>query len=145
MVSKPNSPRSTVTEFKMSETEIEGLVTYVDDLLKATSEGKIEWTSVNATTFMWNRSTAPLARLELQRVIQIDQVMKVVNGANVSAPERKNMQILTVYDLSRSGMNVTINGAQDPRINEKLGSIFDSISGGIEGKKLNFLKSTLPL
>ena len=46
---------------------------------------------------------------------------------------------------SRNGMNVTINGAQDPRINEKLGSIFDFISGGIEGKKLNFLKSTLPL
>jgi hypothetical protein len=129
----------------MSETEIDALVAYVDDLLKATSEGKIEWTSVNSTTFMWNRTTPPLARLELQRVIQIDQVTKVVNGINVPTPERKNMQILTVYDLSRNGMNVTINGAQDPRINEKLESIFDSISGGIEGKKLNFLKSTLPL
>jgi hypothetical protein len=129
----------------MSETEIDGLVAYVDDLLKATSEGKIEWTSVNPTTFMWNRTTAPLARLELQRVIQIDQVMKVVNGVNVPTPERRNLQILIVYDLSRNGMNVTISGAQDPRINEKLGSIFDSISGGIEGKKLNFLKSTLPL
>lgn len=129
----------------MSETEIDGLVAYVDELLKATLDGKIEWTSVNAATFMWNRTTAPLARLELQRVIQIDQVMKVVNGVNTPTPERKNMQILTVYDLSRNGMNVTINGAQDPRINEKLSSIFDSISGGIEGKKLNFLKSTLPL
>jgi hypothetical protein len=78
-------------------------------------------------------------------VIQIDQVTRVVNGVNVPTPERKNVQILTVYDLSRNGMNVTISGAQDPRINEKLGSIFDSISGGIEGKKLDFLKSTLPL
>jgi len=129
----------------MPETEIDALVAYVDDLLKATLEGRIEWTSVNPTTFMWNRTTPPLARLELQRVIQIDQVMKVVNGVNVPTPERKNMQILTVYDLSRNGMNVTINGAQDPRINEKLGSIFDSISGGILGKKLDFLKSTLPL
>ncbi len=129
----------------MSETEIDGLVAYVDDLLKATLEGKIEWTSVNSTTFMWNRTTAPLARLELQRVIQIDQVTKVVNGVNVPTPERRNMQILTVYDLSRNGMNVTINGAQDPRINEKLGAIFDSISGGIVGKKMDFLKSTLPL
>ncbi len=129
----------------MSETEIDGLVAYVDELLKATLESKIEWTSVNSTTFMWNRTTAPLARLELQRVIQIDQVTKVVNGVNVPTPERKNMHILTVYDLSRNGMNVTISGAQDPRINEKLGSIFDSISGGIEGKRLNFLKSTLPL
>ncbi len=129
----------------MSQTEIDALLAYVDDLLKATLEGKIEWTSINPTTFMWNRSTPPLARLELQRVIQIDQVTKVVNGANVPTPERRNMQILTVYDLSRSGMNVTINGAQDPRINEKLGSIFDSISGGIEGKKMDFLKSTLPL
>ncbi len=129
----------------MSETEIDGLLAYVDELLKATSEGKIEWTSINATTFMWNRTTPPLARLELQRVIQIDQVMKVVNGANVPTPERRNMHILTVNDLSRNGMNVTINGAQDPRINEKLGSIFDSISGGIVGKKMDFLKSTLPL
>ncbi|MGA2909691.1 MAG: hypothetical protein ABSE36_18460 [Terracidiphilus sp.] len=129
----------------MSETEIDGLVAYVDDLLKATSEGKIEWTSVNSTTFMWNRTTPPLARLELQRVIQIDQVTKVVNGLNVPTPERRNMQILTVHDLSRNGMNVTINGAQDPRINEKLGSIYDSISGGIVGKKMDFLKSTLPL
>ena len=129
----------------MSQAEIDALLAYVDDLLKATSEGKIEWTSINPTTFMWNRSTPPLARLELQRVIQIDQVTKVVNGANVPTPERRNMQILTVYDLSRNGMNVTINGAQDPRINEKLGSIFDSISGGIEGKKMDFLKSTLPL
>jgi hypothetical protein len=129
----------------MSETEIDALVAYVDDLLKATSEGKIEWTSVNSTTFMWNRATPPLARLELQRVIQIDQVTKVVNGVNVPTPERRNMQILTVYDLSRNGMNVTINGAQDPRINEKLESIFDSISGGIVGKKMDFLKSTLPL
>lgn len=129
----------------MSETEIDGLVAYVDDLLKATLEGKIEWTSVNPTTFMWNRTTPPLARLEVQRVIQIDQVMKVVNGVNVPTPERRNMQILTVYDLSRNGMNVTINGAQDPRINEKLGSIFDSISGGIIGKKMDFLKSTLPI
>jgi hypothetical protein len=145
MVSNANSPRATSTEFKMSETEIDGLVTYVDDLLKATSESKIEWTSVNSTTFMWNRATPPLARLELQRVIQIDQGTKVVNGVNVPTPERHNMHILTVYDLSRNGMNVTINGAQDPRINEKLGSIFDFISGGIEGKKLNFLKSTLPL
>jgi hypothetical protein len=128
----------------MSETEIDTLVAYVDNLLKATSEGKIEWTSVNPTTFMWNRTTPPLARLELQRVIQIDQVMKVINGVNVPTPERQNMQILTVNDLSRNGMTVTINGAQDPRINEKLGSIFDSISGGIEGKKLDFLKSTLP-
>ncbi len=129
----------------MNETEIDGLVAYVDELLKATLEGKIEWISVNSTTFMWNRTTAPLARLELQRVIQIDQVTRVVNGVNVPTPERKNVQILTVYDLSRNGMNVTISGAQDPRINEKLGSIFDSISGGIEGKKLDFLKSTLPL
>ncbi len=129
----------------MSETEIDALVAYVDDLLKATSDGKIEWTSVNPTTFMWNRTTPPLARLELQRVIQIEQVMKVVNGVNVPTPERQNMHILTVYDLSRNGMNVTIKGAQDTRINEKLGSIYDSISGGIEGKKLNFLKSTLPL
>ncbi len=129
----------------MSETEIDALLAYVDDLLKATSEAKIEWTSINPNTFMWNRATPPLARLELQRVIQIDQVTKVVNGVNVPTPERRNMQILTVYDLSRNGMNVTINGAQDPRINEKLGSIFDSISGGIEGKKLDFLKSTLPL
>ncbi|MGO9323896.1 MAG: hypothetical protein ACLP07_04995 [Terracidiphilus sp.] len=128
----------------MSETEIDALVAYVDDLLKATSEGKIEWTSINSTTFMWNRTTPPLARLELQRVIQIDQVTKVVNGLNVPTPERRNMQVLTVNDLSRNGMNVTINGAQDPRINEKLGSIFDSISGGIVGKKLDFLKSTLP-
>jgi hypothetical protein len=129
----------------MSETETDALVAYADELLKATSESKIEWTSINPTTFMWNRTTPPLARLELQRVIQIDQVVKVVNGANVTTPERRNMHILTVYDLSRNGMNVTISGAQDPRINEKLGSIFDSISGGIEGKKLNFLKSTLPL
>ncbi len=104
----------------MSETEIDALVAYVDDLLKATSEGKIEWTSINSTTFMWNRTTPPLARLELQRVIQIDQVTKVVNGLNVPTPERRNMQVLTVNDLSRNGMNVTINGAQDPRINEKL-------------------------
>ena len=128
----------------MNETEIDALVAYADDLLKATSEGKIEWTSVNSTTFMWNRSTPPLARLELQRVIQIDQGMKVVNGVNVPTPERRNIQILTVYDLSRNGMNVTINGAQDPRINGKLGSIFDFISGGIEGRRLDFLKSTLP-
>jgi hypothetical protein len=129
----------------MSETEIDALVAYVDDLLKATLEGKIEWTSINSTTFMWNRTTPPLARLELQRVIQIDQGTKVVNGVNVLTPERRNMQILTVNDLSRNGMSVTINGAQDPRINEKLGSIFDSISGGIVGKKMDFLKSTLPL
>jgi hypothetical protein len=132
-------------EFKMSETEIEALLAYVDDLLKATLEGKIEWMSINATTFMWNRTTPPLARLELQRVIQLDQVTKVVNGANVQTPERRNVQILTVNDLSRNGMSVTINGAQDLRINEKLESIFDSISGGIVGKKMDFLKSTLPL
>ena len=42
----------------MSDTEIDGLVAYVDDLLKATSESKIEWASVNSTTFMWNRCHA---------------------------------------------------------------------------------------
>ena len=43
----------------MPESEIDAMVAYVDDLLKATSEGKIEWTSVNATTFSWNRTTPP--------------------------------------------------------------------------------------
>lgn len=128
----------------MSETEIDAFVSYVDELLKATSDGRIKWASVNPTTFMWDRPAPTPARLFLQRVEQTVPSTKVVGGVRVPGVEKRNLQILSVNDMSGGGMNVSIHGGQDPRINEKLGAIYDSISVGIVDKRLDFLKKTLP-
>jgi hypothetical protein len=128
----------------MAETETEALVAYVDGLQKATLEGKIPWAPFNPTTFTWDRLTPPRVRIALQRVEQNVHVIKEVNERKIATTEKRYLHILTVNGVTEASMNVTINGAQDPRINEKLGAIYDSISIGILEKKIDFLKKTLP-
>ena len=114
------------------ENKTEAFVDYVDGLLKATLEGKIDWSPFNPTTFIWDKETPPTARLILQRVEQAGRLPRYLH-------------ILTVTDMTPNPMNVILNGSsEDPRVNEKLGVIYDSIKLRILEKELDFLKSTLP-
>ncbi|MGA3069805.1 MAG: hypothetical protein ABSD43_06265 [Terracidiphilus sp.] len=130
----------------MPENETEALVAYVDDLLKATSEDKIPWAPFNPTTFIWDRQTPPEARLILQRIERtVITGSKVVDGTKVAVTGQRYFHVLTVTTVGKDSFSVTVNGqTEDPRINEKLGAIYDSISVGIVGKKLDFLRKTLP-
>jgi hypothetical protein len=127
----------------MPVSEREALVAYVDDLMKATTAGKIDWNQYNPTTFVWMRVTDPMASLALQRVESSWPKTRIdPDGKKVNMTEKTFNYILSVS--SPGSMNVTISGQDDPRIKEKLGAIYEGLESGIVEKKLNFLRRTLP-
>lgn len=125
----------------MPSTEHEGLATYIDELVAATKEGKISWTAVNPTTFVWETSVPKNAKVSLQR---IERSMFVPFQGKTKF-QRRTTYLFTVVDLDKPSTPIlSVEGIADATIDEKLGALFDLVKSGITEKTMKFLKSILP-
>jgi hypothetical protein len=127
----------------MPRSQTEQLLAYVDDLLKATSEGKIDWREANPTTYFWENPGPNSARLTLQ---QITVTVKISGPPSATSnAEERTFYVLTVNGLTSGSPDVTLKGqALDAQINEKLGLIYKLIGADLERREIEFLRSTLP-
>ena len=131
----------------MPSNENPGLSNYADELMEATKAGKIEWKTVNPTTFVWE-TASPGARVSLQRVERVVPVTTLgPNGRPSITPRRDVFFLFQVFDLTRIPTNapiVTADSSADAQLNQKFTALFDLIKSGISEKILEFLQSILP-
>ena len=129
----------------MPVNEREEIAGYVDDLLEATTAGRIRWTDVNPSTFVAiTSSNAGPAQLVLQRIERgVVRERKDAAGIVLHTPEKRITHSLTVANQPRD-MNIVIDGEADPRMDEKLGALYAQATERVISVKLDFLRSTLP-
>ena len=130
----------------MQVNEREGIAAYVDDLLKATTAGAMKWSNVNPSTFVAVTSTAGApTQIVLQRVERAtaNRERKDVAGNVGRTTDRRTSHSLNVSNQLR-GMSISIDGDEDPRIEEKLSAIYEYAAERLVQEKLDFLRSTLP-
>ena len=56
----------------------------------------------------------------------------------------KKYYVFQAMDTRQGQARFSITGAEDEAVNQKLEKLYDTISGGISRKALDFLKSLLP-
>lgn len=125
----------------MPNEKYETLATYIDELIGATQQGKIEWKSVNPTTFIWETSVPRNAKVSLQRV---ERLVNIKFGSR-TVQQKTTTYLFQVVDLNQPIPPILIvDTADDQQLNEKLAALFELAKTGISEKTLNFLKSILP-
>lgn len=133
----------------MASVESEGLQKYLDEVIAATSAGKIPWKSVNPTTFVWETGNA---KVSLQRVERITQV----SIPPVQLPGRPPLQqrmaqvasvsyVFQAFDMGRPNVPIlNLESSMDKALDQKLQDLFDLVKTGVSQKTLDFLRSILP-
>jgi len=125
----------------MPSVKHEALADYIDELVKATEQGKIDWNAVNPTTFVWETTAPRNARVSLQRV---ERTVSVRVGS-VNIPQKAISYLFQVVDLKQPTPPILIvDTAEDNSLKEKLAALFNLMKTGISDKTLEFLKSILP-
>jgi hypothetical protein len=138
----------------MPNSESEGLQAYISDLVAATKAGKVNWKSVNPTTFVWETGSPKNARVSLQRVDRVVQVAlpiggQIIIGGRATPQQRVTQQTQTSYvfqafDGASPTAILNIDSSSDPELNKSLTDLFELVKTGISQKTLDFLKSILP-
>lgn len=127
----------------MENPEMVEFLRYVDDLIAATSSGAIEWTRANPTTVIWEtRSTAP-ARISLQLVDSLGRTT-TADGRIIRKRERSYLLQLTDLRHTPPRQRLSVSGADEPAINERLRRLYDTAASGLSKKGLEFLREILP-
>jgi len=124
----------------MPSLEITEFLSYIEQLTVATRSGSVEWTRVNPTTFTWDTIKPTPARLSLQRVDRRDRVVKAGRPMVITSKH----YVFQAVDPEEGLQKLSISGADDPDVNQKLEALYDAISSGLSRKGLDFLKSLLP-
>lgn len=125
----------------MPDNEREALLAYVDEVISATSAGKIKWREVNPTTFVWEIVEPKRARVLLQRLER--QTGKIILSGGKQKPETFLAYNFQVIDATGSAV-VNLTSSEDDHLSEKLDRLFQLIRKGMSDKILEFLRGTLP-
>lgn len=127
----------------MQLNERDEFVDYVNDLLKVTREGIFSWGEVNPTTFVAVvRNASGTVQIILQRFERPEAAS--TGQGNATRRTTRRTHNLTVSSQTPGGMNVEVNGGEDPRIEEALNAIYDYAVQKVVEKRVAFLRSTLP-
>lgn len=130
----------------MEQNERQKMLAYIDDLMKATSDGRVIWKAVNPTTFVWESSTPPNAKLNFQRVERVvGSVPAVVGGRQVMQQRKQNSYFFQAFDLAEPSTAIlSVDSSDDSELNQKFNALFELIKTGISEKSLEFLRRILP-
>ncbi len=110
---------------------------YLEELIAATRAGSIVWARVNPSTFAWDTQSPVLAKVILQQVER-----RVPPTSPIAKIEKQ--YVFQVFDMGQGQQRLSLNGADDPLVNQKLDYLFESISSELSRRDLDFLKSLLP-
>jgi hypothetical protein len=132
----------------MATPESQEMQMRVDELIRATRKGSLQWKPVNPTTYLWEKmdpaQMATGARLTLQRVE--GNIVQAVGAAGRQIGVRQSFYILQVVELKLGSQlqRLTISGSGDPQLNVKLQELFQLVSSGASQQGMEFLKSIIP-
>ncbi len=118
----------------MSSSETAELLGYVDQLVRTTRDGLIQWQRPNPTTFSWSTQGPPIGAVVIQRVER--------RRLPTMPPEDYVLQVLDPqYGTSP---RVMLEGEKDRVVFEKLKELYETIASSISRKNLDFFRSILP-
>jgi hypothetical protein len=131
----------------MPENESLALGEYIDDVMRATLEGKMVWTAVNPSTYSFI-SGDRAGRFVLQRVDRMVKQVVHEGNLNLSKQVKEIGYVFQVFNLSTLGGNiqpfVTIDSFENPAMNPKLEALMKVIEVDTSKRKLDFLRSMVP-
>jgi hypothetical protein len=134
----------------MPNSESEGIQAYLSDLITATKAGKVNWKTVNPSTFVWETGAPRNARLSLQRVertVQVPIAGQIVVGRPAMPRFTQQQQtsfVFQAFEMGNPNPVLNIDSSNDQELNKRLAELFDLVKTGISQKTLDFLKSILP-
>jgi hypothetical protein len=118
----------------------------IEELINATRKGTFQWKAVNPTTYLSEKMTAPGTggRLTLQRAEQTSvqqtgpgQAARIVRSPSVI------LQVVEIKSGAPQAPILTISGAVNPSLNQKLQELFSVAASGVSEHGLEFLKSLI--
>ncbi|MBI3477398.1 MAG: hypothetical protein HY010_16825 [Acidobacteria bacterium] len=118
--------------------ETSGLRAYVDELIAATNAGKINWKTVNPSTFVWEPGAPKNARVSLQRVDRTTPTGNVTR--------REIFYLFQAFDSMEPNTSpvVSVESRKDGELQLRFATLFELIKTGLSQKNLDFLRSILP-
>jgi hypothetical protein len=127
----------------MPNAESDELQAYISDLTALTNAGKINWRSVNPTTFVWDAGAPRNARVSLQR---LDRLVALPPMPGRPPSQRKETSYLfQVFDLNIPNAPIlNVESSSDAQLNDKLTHLFEFAKTGVTQRTLEFLRSILP-
>lgn len=124
----------------METNESKELFLYIDQIIKATQNGTIEWARANPTTFIWTVSQQKGARVIIQRV---ERASRTPDEAGRLVVKKSTTYVLHATDET-GVVKLNVNGEEDAEANNKLEELFNVLTKNISRKGLDFLKSLIP-
>src|SRR4051812_36145296 len=94
---------------------------YIDEVTQATKDGLISWTTANPTTYVWDKTEEPAARLSLQQVLKTELG---VSEKGTIIRNKESHYVFQVFELNRFGLiarkREEIDGSDNGTLNAKL-------------------------
>jgi hypothetical protein len=124
----------------MPSPEFTELLNYIEQLIVATRSGSMVWARANPTTLTWDTQTPTPAKLVLQRLDRRQVTLQVGKPVEIT----KRIYVFQAFDMKTVQQKLSLSGAEDENVNQKLEALFESITSTLSQKDLEFLKSILP-
>jgi hypothetical protein len=129
----------------MTSSESEGLQAYISDLITATNAGKVNWRTVNPTTFIWETGPPRNARVSLQRVDRVVQVaVSQAVGPPRMAQQFQSSYVFQAFDGRTPTPVLSVDTSGDPELTKRITELFELVKSSVSRKTLDFLRSILP-
>jgi hypothetical protein len=128
----------------MASPEMAEFLAQIDALIEATRDGTMVWQRANPSTFVWR--SRPTKETEVSAILNLQKVehREVVSGRPLTHRTVQAAYIFQAIDRRTKAAYLTMNGIEEPALNERLGLLFETISAGITRKGLEFLKKVIP-
>ncbi|HSZ61493.1 MAG TPA: hypothetical protein VK828_06830 [Terriglobales bacterium] len=127
---------------KLEGSDLNELLQFIQDLTGLTADGPLKWAPATPTTYVTDTNLgASRARLALQK---LERAIPSATIAGISTPRRKVVYILQAFEMPGVTLRVTIDGGEDPNVNERLRGLYDLVDTGVKRSGLDFLQKILP-
>lgn len=108
----------------------------LDKIIEDTKKDTIDWIRENPTTYVWT----PTARVK----VIVQRVQKTLWWDQQGRPGVRTIKQYVFQVVEDSVQKLLLNGADEKQVNEKLETLYNTITDSITRKGLDFLKSIPP-
>lgn|ERR1700722_8937820 len=123
---------------------------WVEEVTADTERKLIKWKTQNPTTYVWEVTGPPMARVVLQRVERITPPGNRIVGSAVITTKTSSY-LLTAFQqgaVSIPGQPAVpvaaLNGQEDSEVNAVLDKLYVAVKAAAQSDNLEFLRSLLP-
>ncbi len=104
----------------------------------------IKWRSVNPTTYAWEIVTPQPARVILQRVERIENIMQTSPAPPRVVQKKTTSYILQVFDKLPAPNSIIISSADDSELSPLMEKLYATVATTATEENVRILKSLLP-